>query len=99
MPVPHGASGPMGQPPSSSLTLMALQHSAARIMALNMSLRTGLAEGIGNDFGPSAFLDKQPLHELVVRIARRWVMGILRCAMQASKSSMKQALAVGSSVS
>jgi hypothetical protein len=55
-----------------------------------------LAEGIGDDLEAPALLEEQAL---VVRIARRWVTGILKCAIQASKSSRKQATALSSSVS
>ena len=41
---------------------------------------------------------KRRSRRLVVLIARRWVTGILRCAMHASKSSMKQAMAEGRSL-
>ena len=40
---------------------------------------------------------KRRSRRFVVRIARRWVIGIRRCAMQASKSSMKQACCSASS--
>ena len=77
---------------------MALQRSAARIMAPNMSLRTGFSpKTLGMISRRRRSSTNSRSRRLVVRMARRWVMGILRCAMQASKSSMKQA--VGSSVS
>ena len=40
---------------------------------------------------------KRRSRRFVGRIARRWVIGMRRCAMQASKSSPKQAVALGSS--
>jgi hypothetical protein len=43
--------------------------------------------GVGNDLQASPLLDEQPLEEVLVLIARRWVTGIGKCAMQASKSS------------
>jgi hypothetical protein len=54
-----------------------------------------LAEAIGNDFQPPPFFDEQPFEEVRRLAKRRCVTGRRRCAMQASKSSSKQASALG----
>ncbi len=62
-----------------------------------------LAEGVGDDLQAPALLEDGVAapeglrsSKLVVRVAWRWVTGSRRCAMQASKSSVKQATALGS---
>ena len=56
-----------------------------------------LAEAVRDDLEPSPLLD-EGVQYVVVRVERRCVTGSLRWAMQASKSSSKQATALGSSV-
>ena len=53
-----------------------------------------LAECIRDDLQTPAFLDEQAFSKFVVRMARRCVTGNRRCAIQASKSSMKQVTAL-----
>ncbi len=62
-----------------------------------MSLSTGFSpKPFGIDLEPSPLLDEEALQKICR--PRRCVTGSLRWAMQASKSSSKQATALGSSV-
>jgi mRNA interferase MazF len=73
--------------------------SAARVIAPNISFKTA--------FSPNAFgmilsrrrsSTNRRSRRFVVRVARRWAIGNRRWAMQASKSSMKQMVALASAV-
>ena len=75
------------------------QRSAARTSAPNMSLSTGFSpKPFGMILSRRRSSTKRRSRRFVVRVERRCVTGSLRWAMQASKSSSKQATALGSSV-
>ena len=82
---------------SKCVTRTERQRSDARIIAPNISFRTALSpQALGMIFRRRRSSTNSRSRRLVVRIARRWFTGIRRWAMQASKSSRKQATALES---
>ena len=83
---------------SKPVILIGRHFSAARIRAGNISFKTSFSpQASGMIFMRRRCSTNNRLSRLVVRIILRCCTGIRRCAMQASKSSSKQAVALGNS--
>jgi hypothetical protein len=96
--VTHRANLRPRQKPANSPTEIPRQRSAARIIAAYTSFRTGRSpNACGMIFVRRRSSRKRRSRRLVVRITLRWRNGKRRCAMQASKSSVKHWTTAGSS--